>query len=389
MFEKIKIIKKLKKLRNKPVNEEFLKTLRMNLGIYIGKNPISENLAGFRLSEKKAFRFFSGFRLVSVVAAAVLIVIISGAGITFASQESLPGDKLYPVKILTEEVVVAVTPNPETKAKLRIEFAGRRVKEVEEVVKKNGVNQEALNIGLSQIKKNFSKAADIVESEKNKGRDVKGIAKTVNDNLNEDVSSLKNIFNEQNRNLKNREEEIKTVINEAQKTENPSKLEDLKSQLAQVRSNKNVLETKKEEFKNSLSDEEARIEGQVGEKEAATVAIRNAENEKNDVLNLAADKNMILRPEVFNKFDDLFKKANSYFGAGDYANAKQNAKDARRSLSDVKNMIKESDKNSNEKRGNHNGSDGKNDPSGKPAGNFNLRIDRNVEKRDDSFSGNN
>ncbi|KKW34696.1 MAG: hypothetical protein UY81_C0064G0001, partial [Candidatus Giovannonibacteria bacterium GW2011_GWA2_53_7] len=47
-----------------------------------------------------------------------------------AASGSVPGDALYPVKIATEQVQLRLTTSSEQRAKLHIEFAGRRLEEV-------------------------------------------------------------------------------------------------------------------------------------------------------------------------------------------------------------------------------------------------------------------
>lgn len=67
------------------------------------------------------------------VPVAALVVVVglagSGAGVVYAAQNSLPGEVLYPVKIGSENVRLAFTLAPESKARLNLELAGRRVDE--------------------------------------------------------------------------------------------------------------------------------------------------------------------------------------------------------------------------------------------------------------------
>lgn len=64
--------------------------------------------------------------------------VISGGWITTvsASYNSLPGDVLYNVKLATESVQTSLSGKPQS-VKLRVEFAGRRVEEVKQIVKSN------------------------------------------------------------------------------------------------------------------------------------------------------------------------------------------------------------------------------------------------------------
>jgi len=56
-------------------------------------------------------------------------VVVAGAGTVFASQRTVPGDALYPVKTGVESVQLALTPGHEAKASLHLKLAERRVDE--------------------------------------------------------------------------------------------------------------------------------------------------------------------------------------------------------------------------------------------------------------------
>jgi len=68
---------------------------------------------------------------VAVAMILVLFLVLAGGGTVMASSDSLPGDRLYPVKIAAEKVRAFFTFGDEAKANLHMEFAERRVKEIE------------------------------------------------------------------------------------------------------------------------------------------------------------------------------------------------------------------------------------------------------------------
>jgi hypothetical protein len=70
---------------------------------------------------------------------ATLIVILSllfgGSGATaVAAQASLPGDFLYPVKILSEDVRLELANQPESQVKLALKFAASRFEEIQSLI---------------------------------------------------------------------------------------------------------------------------------------------------------------------------------------------------------------------------------------------------------------
>lgn len=108
-----------------------------------------------------------------------LIVAILGTGIggAFASQSALPGDALYLVKLLTEDVRVALKFNPESKANLEMSFATKRLEEIKKVLEEKGVDARGLDIADERLKRNILRAAEIIESKKSKNNEMREIAK--------------------------------------------------------------------------------------------------------------------------------------------------------------------------------------------------------------------
>ncbi len=90
-----------------------------------------------------------------------LAIVFLGAGVAFASQNSLPGEALYPVKVgVNERVLEWMTPSPEAKAQLHIDLANKRLQEVEKVTLKGKLNasarsqaEHALTLDVEQAQK--------------------------------------------------------------------------------------------------------------------------------------------------------------------------------------------------------------------------------------------
>ena len=97
----------------------------------------------------------------------ILFLIGSGAGITFASQDALPGDALYPAKLAVEKIMVAVAGNVEKKTELRLEYAGRRLDEVEKIVEqKNEMEEKEVATVLEDYEKKLDDAQKAARIEK-------------------------------------------------------------------------------------------------------------------------------------------------------------------------------------------------------------------------------
>ena len=74
---------------------------------------------------------------------ALLIVSLTGSGVAYAAERSLPGSPLYIVKAkVTEPARVALTQNPEKRAELEVELIERRLKEVAKVSSQKKLTEE-------------------------------------------------------------------------------------------------------------------------------------------------------------------------------------------------------------------------------------------------------
>jgi hypothetical protein len=88
------------------------------------------------LKRKEGFSMFSPKKrfLLSTVAfiAVAFLFVFGGSALTvMASQSSLPGDRLYPIKTSLEHTRTSLSRDAADRAELYIEFAGRRLEEIE------------------------------------------------------------------------------------------------------------------------------------------------------------------------------------------------------------------------------------------------------------------
>ena len=93
-----------------------------------------------------------------------------------ASSDSLPDQPLYPVKIAVEETLLKLTTSELSQARLRIEFAERRVQEMVEIGKSDKPQElEELAQSVEQQLDQIEPLAESLMSQKNKERDVEEI----------------------------------------------------------------------------------------------------------------------------------------------------------------------------------------------------------------------
>lgn len=125
-----KITDMFKQCKRMPVDEAFVDLLRVRLSETM-EADVRMGLAK-ELVAQRTRPMFPMRRLVP--AFLILSLLLTSGGTVFASQVSLPGETLYPVKLLSENVRIAVALTPSKKAELQVEYAAERTKEIDVVV---------------------------------------------------------------------------------------------------------------------------------------------------------------------------------------------------------------------------------------------------------------
>lgn len=132
------LIQSLKQLKKAEPNQNWVIFCRENL---IAKFPTQEREAK---KSSKSFDFVSIFRhfkfprlaLRPVAVLSVIFLLIFGTGLTALSmaKNSLPGDRLYPLKIALEQARLWTTTSAEGRAQVQSEIIAVRVKELRKVI---------------------------------------------------------------------------------------------------------------------------------------------------------------------------------------------------------------------------------------------------------------
>jgi len=120
------LIKKIKKLEKIQPSSKWLDFTRYNLVRQIDFE---------KRDDARVWGFFNWFKEPQLAALVICLVLIFVGGpwlMIKASQASLPGEVLYSVKKISEEVQTTVA-SENTKTKLQVEFAGRRLEELSKI----------------------------------------------------------------------------------------------------------------------------------------------------------------------------------------------------------------------------------------------------------------
>lgn len=156
-------IEELKNLKIIKADNDFKTSLRAQMLEKIG--------GGILMAQNRLVSMWQTiFMKKAVILPAVLIVAISGTGIggAYASQSALPGDLLYPVKLASEKVQLALASGESKKAELHLKFSQKRLEEAEKLAEKKITKPELIKSAvqayeneLSKIKKSLPEEAII------------------------------------------------------------------------------------------------------------------------------------------------------------------------------------------------------------------------------------
>lgn len=132
----LELIKSLNEMHNIPERNPqseargkaiFLKQAAI-LGVAVSYKPEKRHNGWFNLFTKKEHSPSMNVLIAMVIA---LIVIFSGTGATvYASQDSLPGQFLYPIKSMSEDAFVFMSPSTQIRLNYLLDFSERRIEEI-------------------------------------------------------------------------------------------------------------------------------------------------------------------------------------------------------------------------------------------------------------------
>jgi hypothetical protein len=115
------------------------------------------------------FRIFQYKPVMKALVAVLLVFVVILAGSSFtvlASQSSLPGQVLYPVKSWSEDVRLSITSSPDEKLNLTLYFTNRRLEEISNLLADgNTVNDQTANRFQSELEDALQLAAQLDDTQ--------------------------------------------------------------------------------------------------------------------------------------------------------------------------------------------------------------------------------
>lgn len=243
-----KLKKFIKYLQNVKPSEKERSVLRSKIEEFIAFNPIRGEVP-----IPKTHKYISIFTIRNMIKGVSLalsvLIIVGGAGVSYASQDTLPGDRLYKVKInITEEIEETLAITKDAKIQVQANKVERRLSEAQTLVNKKTLSPENKIIVKENLERNVekitktiekleadealnatSKIAPVLEAHRNtledktRGSEEEDLLETVNNAIKKVEATEEKIIEEINENP----EEIERVT-ENNKTETFKKIEDIK-----------------------------------------------------------------------------------------------------------------------------------------------------------------
>ena len=181
------IKEKFNNLKNKQVRYDSLGKIEKNLKDYMNFYSMKD-----QTHDKYSNRISIFSRSLIFKATAVFLIIailIGGESVVYASQFSLPGETLYPIKTLTENVKKTFIFNKEEKAEFEIKLAQERIKEMNSILKEEKQDTKDIEIAEKLLEKHIQKAQKLSNNQtqefKNKiNNNISNINKEKDDNKN-------------------------------------------------------------------------------------------------------------------------------------------------------------------------------------------------------------
>lgn len=258
----------------------------------------------------------------------------------------VPGNPFYFLDRIGEAVREFFTFNQEDKARLQLEFASERIAEIKIILETKGVNAPGLGIAQAILQANLEKASNIVESEQNRGRDVKEFAGEISDALAIQKEALKEVFQDQKDVLKTNENELKDQIKTARNGDDQELVDSLEAQALQVHEEKNSLDLKKNELEEEFENKSDNLERKLDLETQAGKAIKEAEEKLNELAEQVQEHEnedqLDIPSDTFARLNNLLNQAKDLYAKGNFQAAKELAENAEKSLKEIKKAIEES-----------------------------------------------
>lgn len=191
------IIKKISVLKSIKADEGFKFDLRKKVLEEIGPVTTVPVVRRYQIQGMSTLQFMrSNFTNMILPLLIIVSLLGGGAGATYASQSSLPGEVLYPVKLVTERAQVALTVDDTREAALHLRFSSKRLEEVEELAHEGKKDPKLVKLAVENYKTELVQAQAVLSGSATSSAQSLQIAQNVSDAISQNRAIIARISRE-------------------------------------------------------------------------------------------------------------------------------------------------------------------------------------------------
>lgn len=252
--------------------------------------------------------------------------------ITITNPGLLPDDFLYFLDRWSEALNMAITFNKEKKARKHLEYAKERVAEMGEVLKDSTAKLEDIADAKADFDERVQEAALLVKEEKDKGSDVKNLARELDDELDDIQDELEDILKEHKDEISHSEEVIRAKLAGLSPTD--PQVQGLTQALESITKEKMDAIEEEDDLDDELMDEQELFDEIMGKEMSAQKHIDEAMRLKAGLDAMSGQ----IPAGVVASSQALLNQANAADLRGDFETAKKLSKQAKKMLEKAKEM---------------------------------------------------
>lgn len=162
------LLKKLNNLKTIKPDDNFKKNYREVLFSQISAgNTANKSESNLRIVWESIMPgkvFLNMAKPVWATSLASVLILVIGVGGVYASKNSKPGDSLYIAKIISEKAQFVMTFGEKDKAKLGLEFATNRAREIAQILEESKESEDKKGEKVQELTQNFKKEISQVKN---------------------------------------------------------------------------------------------------------------------------------------------------------------------------------------------------------------------------------
>lgn len=259
--------------------------------------------------------------------------------VTLPDAGLVPGDFFYFLDQWGEGINSFFTFSPEGKARLALKHAEERASEVHAVLGKKGADAPEVAQAKQDFESEMSLAASIVADQKAKGTDVSLFAKDINDEFDLSKDMLKEAYRGYHDDLKDAEKGLRDQLKEATKAGDAAAVQAIQAQIQGMLDEQATVKDEEGSVDVGFDTEKQHLDEAMGDQQSAESHIANAERAYQMLVQDAQAGGLTLDQKAVASYQQLIASAKEAFTAGDFETAKEDAKEAKRALVDVHQLL--------------------------------------------------